>query len=155
MPISNSGDDATVQGVTTFHFSLRPDFARPLNISHQYELVFYETQDYSSHVWTIKAGTPFGEKKSRKSTKLRLESSTAGGVAGKDLFEVDWETSTWHNFAVQVDWVKNRLSAYYSSGYEPLKKVVNNVKNDSTGKGQGTISHQQVLLKPLNTDMNV
>ena len=140
MPITNNGTDPTVNGVTTHHFSLRPDFARPLNISHQYELVFIETNDYASHVWTIKAGTPFGEKKSAKSNKLRLESSTAGGVAGTDLFTVDWEISTWHNFAVQVDWVKNRLSAYYSSGYEPLKKVVNNVKNDATGKGQGNIT---------------
>lgn len=149
MPITNNGTDATVNGVTTLHFSLRPDFARPLNISHQYELVFIETNDYASHVWTIKAGTPFGEKEGAISKKLRLEGSTAGGVAGQTLFEVEWDSPTWHNFAVQVDWVKNKLSAYYSRGYEPLQKVVNNIKNDATGKGQ---AHIGVLKLPTNSD---
>lgn len=81
--------------------------AKPLNVSHQYELVFIETNDYSSHVWTIKAGTPFGSSvhPSREAKYLRLESSNAGGKAGKTLFQVPWLTSTWHNFAITTDWV--------------------------------------------------
>ncbi|KAF8446633.1 hypothetical protein BGX38DRAFT_1193646 [Terfezia claveryi] len=150
LPITNNGTDATVQGVTTFHFSMRPDMARPLNVSHQYELVFIETNDFSSHVWTIKAGTPFGSSvhHSPKAKYLRLESSNAGGKAGKTLFKVPWLTSTWHNFAITTDWVNNKLTAYYSCGYEPLRKVVKTITNDATGKGQ---AHIGVLKLPTNS----
>lgn len=150
IPITNNGTDATVQGVTTFHFSMRPDMARPLNMSHQYELVFIETNDFSSHVWTIKAGTPFGSSvhPSPEAKYLRLESSTAGGKAGQTLFQVPWLTSTWHNFAITTDWVNNKLTAYHSCGYKPLQKVVNTITNNATGKGQ---AHIGVLKLPTDS----
>jgi len=34
----NNGSDATVQGVTTLHFSVMNDCARPLNMSHMYHV---------------------------------------------------------------------------------------------------------------------
>jgi hypothetical protein len=38
IPASNNGTDATVQGKTTFHWSLRDDPVRPLNFSHEYHV---------------------------------------------------------------------------------------------------------------------
>ncbi|KAF8473303.1 hypothetical protein BDZ91DRAFT_691645 [Kalaharituber pfeilii] len=156
LPISNNGTDPTVQGITTFHVSLRPDANRSLNISHQYELVFIETNDFSSHVWTLKAGTPFGANPSTSPlTKyLRLEGSTANGKTADVLFRVPWEIKTWHNFAITTDWVNNKLWAYYSSGNEPLKKVVNMIDNDATGKGQAHIGVLKLPTSSTNPSQN-
>ncbi|KAI5810259.1 hypothetical protein DFH27DRAFT_181849 [Peziza echinospora] len=145
MPISNNGTDVTVQGTTTFHFSIKPDTARALNSSHQYELAFIETNDYSSHVWTLKTGTPFNQASGAISKTLRLEGSNANGATAKTLYSVQWDTGSWHNFAITTDWVNNKISAYYSSGNSPLKSVVSSQTNDATGKG---VAHLGVLKLP-------
>ncbi len=108
LPDANNGTDATVQGVTTLHFSIREDPKKPLNYSHEYQPVFIETNDFASHVWTLKTGTPFGTDPASlpegKAKTLRLGSSTAGGAMEVVLFERPFETGTWYNFAIQTDW---------------------------------------------------
>lgn len=42
-PASNDGTDASTDGVKTVHFALQKDAARPLNLSHEYQLFFLET----------------------------------------------------------------------------------------------------------------
>lgn len=73
------------------------------------QLVFIETNDYSSHVWTLKTGTAFGASKvpAKDARTLRLGSSTAGGAAENVLFSVPFKKDgPWHNFAVETNWVK-------------------------------------------------
>ena len=105
---SNNGTDATVQGVTTLHFSIREDPAKPLNYSHEYQIVFIETNDFASHVWTLKTGTPFGTDPASleegKAKTLRLGSSTAGGAMEVVLFEQPFVSDVWYNFAIQTNW---------------------------------------------------
>ncbi|KAL0640151.1 hypothetical protein Q9L58_000709 [Maublancomyces gigas] len=139
MPGVNNGLDVTVQGITTFHFSIKEDIHRPLNYSHQYELVFIETNDYSSHVWTLKTGSAFGATKlpAKDAKTLRLGSSTAGGAPEEVLFSVPFGDGSWHNFAVETNWDKNTIAVYYSAGYGLLQKVVKTRTNDATGQGQG------------------
>lgn len=43
-------------GVTAFHFSIKEDAARPLNYSHEYQIVFIEPND-GSHVFGIQLGS--------------------------------------------------------------------------------------------------
>lgn len=38
VPATNNGSDITVQGTTTFHWSIRNDPMRPLNFSHEYHV---------------------------------------------------------------------------------------------------------------------
>src|SRR5258706_1953745 len=108
LPDANNGTDATVQGVTTLHFSIREDPMKPLNYSHEYQPVFIETNDFASHVWTLKTGTPIGTDPASlpegKAKTLRLGSSTAGGAEEVVLFEKPFETGTWYNFAIQTNW---------------------------------------------------
>ena len=114
LPITNNGTDATVQGVTTLHFSIQEDPAKPLNYSHEYQLVFIETNDFASHVWTLKTGTPFGTDPASlpegKAKTLRLGSSTAGGADEVVLFETPFDTCSWNNFAIQTDWDKRYVA---------------------------------------------
>ncbi|KAL7276655.1 hypothetical protein RUND412_000360 [Rhizina undulata] len=103
LPSINNDTDAAVQGTTTFHFSIRADPARPLNYSHNYELVFIETNDYSSHVFTLKTGVPFGSNETVADAEtFRMGSSTASGDE-----KVLWEVAVgrgWHNWAVENNW---------------------------------------------------
>jgi hypothetical protein len=111
LPVTNNGTDATVQGVTTLHFSIQEDPSKPLNYSHEYQLVFIETNDFASHVWTLKTGTPFGTDPlpEDKAKTLRLGSSTAGGAMETVLFEKPLNCGVWYNFAIQTDWDKRRV----------------------------------------------
>jgi len=149
MPSVSSGSDSTVQGITTLHFSMQPDTSKPLNYSHEYQLVFIETQDYSSHVWTIETGVPYGGSISNPET-LRLTSSTANGASENVLFSAPF--TGWSNWAVQVDWDSSTLTAYYSTGTDPLELVVNKVENNAVGKGQ---EHIGVLKMPTGASGSV
>jgi hypothetical protein len=54
---SNTALDAIMEvGTTVFHFSIQVDKKRPLNISHEYQVVFIEPND-GSHVFEIQVGT--------------------------------------------------------------------------------------------------
>ncbi|KAF3181550.1 hypothetical protein TWF106_010436 [Orbilia oligospora] len=136
LPGVNSGNDATNNGVTAHHFSIRTDPTRPLNYTHEYQPVFIETQDYSSHVWQLKTGTPFAESWPLADAKtLRLYSSSTSS-APSELLNVPFTEDEWHNFAIESDWDNNLITVYYSTGLSPLAKVVGPVSNDASGKGQ-------------------
>ncbi|EPS41330.1 hypothetical protein H072_4811 [Dactylellina haptotyla CBS 200.50] len=153
LPGPNSGNDITTNGVTTHHFSLRTDNTRPLNYSHEYQPVFIETQDYSSHVWQIKIGTPFGEEWPLEDAKtIRLySSSTSNGPY--ELFRTPFTTDEWHNFAIETDWVNNKISAYYSSGLSPLEQLFPRINNDASGKGQFHIGMLKLPTGPVGIDV--
>ncbi|KMS82356.1 hypothetical protein BVRB_033960, partial [Beta vulgaris subsp. vulgaris] len=55
LPKSGAG---LTSGVTTFHFSLMKDPKNPLNLAHEYQLVFIEPND-GTHVFEIKYGTAY------------------------------------------------------------------------------------------------
>ncbi|KAK6524810.1 hypothetical protein TWF281_011708 [Arthrobotrys megalospora] len=136
LPGVNSGNDATNNGVTAHHFSIRTDPTRPLNYTHEYQPVFIETQDYSSHVWQLKTGTPFAESWPLADAKtLRLYSSSTSS-APTELLNVPFTEDEWHNFAIESDWDNNMITVYYSTGLSPLAKVTGPVSNDASGKGQ-------------------
>lgn len=42
-------------GTTAFHFSITPDTCKPLNLTHEYQVVFIEPTD-GTHVFAIKLG---------------------------------------------------------------------------------------------------
>jgi hypothetical protein len=53
---SNAALDAVMEvGTTVFHFSIQKDGKRPLNYSHEYQIVFIEPDD-GTHVFEIQLG---------------------------------------------------------------------------------------------------
>jgi hypothetical protein len=99
------------------------------------QLIFLEAADYSSHIFAFKAGTPRDGRATQFRNGLRLESSTKAG-SSRTLYEINFVDNVWHNFAVQINFNTNRLSAFYSQNNTPLNRVVNNIANDATGRGQ-------------------
>ena len=47
-------------GIKTLHFSIKADPARPLNFSHEYQLVFQEDAAFSTNQFALKTGTLIG-----------------------------------------------------------------------------------------------
>ncbi|EWC44436.1 hypothetical protein DRE_06804 [Drechslerella stenobrocha 248] len=153
LPIVNNGNDVTNNGVTAHHFSVRVDPTRPLNYTHEYQPVFIETQDYSSHVWQLKTGTPFAETWDISAAKtLRLYSSSTSS-SPTELLNVPFTDTEWHNFAIESDWENGLITVYYSTGQAALAKVVGPIPNDTSGKGQLHVGLLKLPTGPAGIDV--
>ncbi|KAJ8587086.1 hypothetical protein M405DRAFT_794768 [Rhizopogon salebrosus TDB-379] len=136
-------------GTTVFHVSIQEDPAKPLNLSHEYQVVWIEPND-GSHIFEIQLGSPFTIPTSTapvpdaRSLKVRNHALTL-------LFETPFTANNWHNFAVQVDWTNRTLGVFYSTNATPLAAVTGLEDNSSAPSGvaaQGDY-HFGVLKLPL------
>ncbi|KZT64610.1 glycoside hydrolase family 131 protein [Daedalea quercina L-15889] len=153
--LSTNGNASTVQGTTTFHWSVRTDSTRPLNYSHEYHPVWHEYADYSSSQFTITAGVPFSTAKDPKITTAKslrvagLQSNTPETTFFQTLFTDD----VWHNFALTMGWVDNTITVYYSEGYAPLELVAGPAFNNNTGGGAFHVGILKEPTGPLGIDV--
>ncbi|GJE92570.1 glycoside hydrolase family 131 protein [Phanerochaete sordida] len=151
---ANNGDHNDLNpiletGTTVFHVSIKQDPTRPLNVSHEYQIVFIEPSD-GSHVFELQLGSPFTDPTGP------LPAPGAHSFKVRDhaldvLFETPFAPGAWHNFGVQVDWTQRTLAVLYSAGAAPLAVVVRAAPNLSAAPGaagQGDF-HFGVLKLPL------
>jgi hypothetical protein len=165
-----NGSDASNEGVRTFHWSIRQDARRPMNLTHEYMNVWHEAGDYSSNQWSLNVGVMLVQDK-----PIDTNVSTVG--LDKRLWKildrrnnVIWTTrierDTWQNFGIVMDIpakygrlnedvcantniVSSTLQVLYSEDYEPLRPVTKIIHNDNSGGGQYQIG---ILKKPTETD---
>lgn len=133
-----------------FHFSVKVDTKRPLNLSHEYQVVWIEPND-GSHVFDLQIGelvitalciwgylldlgspftNPTGKLPSQDAHFLKVRDH-----AGNVLFRTPFSTTSWHNFAMQVDWTNRTLAVLYSSDSSALKVVTKPTPNFSATAG--------------------
>ncbi|KZO95153.1 glycoside hydrolase family 131 protein [Calocera viscosa TUFC12733] len=144
VPAPNNGTDATVQGTTTFHWSVRTDPTRVLNYTgHEYHPTWHETHDYSTSEFTFHTGTYFNQSNEIPYYPgLDLTTPKTLRLAGRQTspeyvyISVPFTEDTWHNFAVTLGWNSNEMTIYYSTDYEPLEVIAGPVTNNNTGGGQ-------------------
>ncbi|KAK7689951.1 hypothetical protein QCA50_006591 [Cerrena zonata] len=136
-------------GVTAFHFSVKKDDKKPLNLSHEYQPVFIEPND-GTHVFDLQVGSPFtiptGTLPSNNSNILKIRDHS-----GNILFSTDFTSNNWHNFAVQVDWTNLKLGVFYSKDnavLAPVSKLVANAGAKNGTDGQGDF-HVALLKLPI------
>lgn len=136
-------------GTTVFHVSILEELEKPLNMSHEYQIVWIEPND-GTHVFDIQLGSPFtiptGTVPVSDARFLKVRNH-----AHDLLFETPFTSHDWHNFAVQIDWTNLTLGVFYSTNGEPLKAVTGLVENSSASPGaagQGDY-HFGVLKLPL------
>jgi hypothetical protein len=136
-------------GVSVFHFSIMMDKTRPLNFSHEYQIVFIEPND-GTHVFGVQLGSPF----TIPTGSLPVANAQSFQIldhASNVLFTTAFSSDTWHNFAVQVDWNNRTLAVLYSTNGDYLKavtKVVPNLTATAGAAGQGDF-HFGVLKLPV------
>ncbi|CCA72240.1 hypothetical protein PIIN_06174 [Serendipita indica DSM 11827] len=155
IPATNNGSDATVQGTTTFHWSIRNDPARPLNYSHEYHAAWHETADYSTSQFTFLTGKPFDSSFDPNVTNARTL-RVAGRQSNRPeitFFQTPFTFDIWHNFALTIGWESNQFTVYYSKGHQPLKKVAGPSYNDNSGGGQFHVGMLKLPTGPLGIDV--
>ncbi|KAG8856071.1 hypothetical protein FRB96_006638 [Tulasnella sp. 330] len=138
---------------TVFHFSIARDDLFPLNIDHEYQIVFIEPTD-GTHVFQIRYGSNFAAP-----TQPDLPTSNAKNLEVTDhalnvIYSVPFESLTWYNFAVQVDWTNRTLGVLASKNGDTLKqvtpKVLPNLSSTAGPNGQGDFHFGMVKLPLAN-----
>ncbi|KAM0719926.1 hypothetical protein Q7P37_004061 [Cladosporium fusiforme] len=142
---ANATDSVT--GVKTLHWSLKTDHARPLNYSHEYQLVWLENQDYSANQFTIGTGTPYGSNNtSRRDAESLFLLGTSDSNPQQTLWKTPFTDGVWHNFGLVLDYDNNQVEVFYSKGGAPLARKTKFIANDLSNLGQ---YHLGVLKKPI------
>ncbi|KAJ7085218.1 hypothetical protein B0H15DRAFT_847431 [Mycena belliarum] len=134
-------------GVTVFHFSIKGDGQRPLNYSHEYQVVFIEPSD-GTHVFGIQLGSPF----TNPTGALPAPNAHSFKVldhALNVLFTATFSPLRWHNFAVTVDWERLTLKVSYSIEGSALKSVTSTLMNPTATPGAIGDFHFGVLKLPI------
>ncbi|KAJ8108774.1 hypothetical protein ONZ43_g6323 [Nemania bipapillata] len=142
---SNSGTDASTTGVKTLHFSVMKDTERPLNLTHEYQLVFLESNDFSTNQVVLKTGTILGANTADPDTLQLFGNVNANPV--QTLFSTPFTEDVFHNFAVTLDFNALTTQVFYSQGNDALVAQTQALANDVSGQGQ---FHFGVLKKGLN-----
>ncbi|KAJ7752577.1 hypothetical protein B0H16DRAFT_1373199, partial [Mycena metata] len=133
--------------VSVFHFSIKADVLRPLNYSHEYQIVFIEPSD-GTHVFGIQLGSPFTD----PTGQLPVTNAHSFKVldhALNVLFMRPFVSHIWHNFAIQVDWENRTLMVSYSTEGFPLEAVSSVIPNPTVALGAVGDFHFGVLKLPL------
>ena len=99
---TNSGSDDSTLGVKTLHFSLRKDDARPLNVSHEYQLTFLEDSSFSTNQFALKTGTIGGQAVGQDPNQLVLVGNVNANPV-VTLFNTSFTADVWHNFGLTLD----------------------------------------------------
>ncbi|CAN8098175.1 unnamed protein product [Discula destructiva] len=133
-PANNNGTDPSTLGVKTVHFSLMKDLARGLNLSHEYQLFFLESADFSTNQIVLKTGTLLDRATPDPDTLMVFGNVNDAG--GQLLFSTPFTPGVFQNFALTLNFDANTVEIFHSTGFNALISVVAPVANDNSGQGQ-------------------
>lgn len=75
------------------------DTARPLNLSHEYQMVFLESNDFSTNQIVLKTGTVLDQNVADPDTLMLFSNVKNASL----LFSTKFTEGTFHNFGVTLD----------------------------------------------------
>lgn len=122
-------NDVAVTGVRTVHFSVQKDAEKPLNVTHDYQLVSLESKDFTKHQFDVRTGADNGK-------NIAVVGTSGGGGAQKKIFETPFGDGAFENFAIKLDFDKNTMQVFHSTGDAALKQVTEPIANDLSGLGE-------------------
>lgn len=103
LPASNSGTDPSTAGVKTIHFSVQKDTLRSLNTSHEYQLFFLESNDYSTNQVVLKYGSIIGGNPNGVSSDSLMVVGNVNANPVALLYSTKFTPGTWHNFGITLN----------------------------------------------------
>ncbi|OLN98066.1 hypothetical protein CCHL11_06786 [Colletotrichum chlorophyti] len=122
-------NDVAVTGVRTMHFSVQRDAAKPLNATHDYQLMNLESKDFSFHQIDVRTGAENGN-----DIAVFGNSKNPGGA--QKLFSTPFGEGKFENFALKMDFNANTVQVFHSTGDDPLKQVTEPLPSDLAGLGE-------------------
>lgn len=98
---NDPGADAADSGVVTFHWSVKQDPKRPLNLTHEYMDIWHERADYAGNQFSFAGGLilPVDGGLDNESDKWRVQNAK-----NEFVFQVPIEEVEWQNFGIQLDY---------------------------------------------------
>ncbi|KAF2713009.1 glycoside hydrolase family 131 protein [Pleomassaria siparia CBS 279.74] len=124
---------SATSGVKTLHFSMKVDSTRPLNVSHEYLLVFLETATFDANQFRVKTGTQIGSDGATKNDLLILGNSKDGN---EPLFSTPFVADQFTNIALKMDFNANTIQVFQSTGTAALVQRTEPLANDLSGNGE-------------------
>ena len=109
---SLSADNITTTGVKTLHFSIKPSTERPLNVSHEYLMVFLERGDFAGNQISLKTGTLLGSDGATKNDLVLLGNSNDGSEV---LASTAFDPTDFTNFALVMDFEQKYETSLFLS----------------------------------------
>jgi len=104
---NDAGADASDKGIVTFHWSIKQDERRPLNLSHEYMNVWHEKADYSGNQFMFVGGVVLvGDGGTGVDTKRERETWKIQNTKNEFIFTTKISRREWQNFGVQLDYVR-------------------------------------------------
>ena len=104
---NDPGADQSDKGVVTFHWSVKQDAHRPLNLSHEYMNVWHEKADYSGNQFMFVGGVVLvGDGGTGVDTKREREMWRIQNIKNEFVFKTKMMFGEWQNFAVQLNYPK-------------------------------------------------
>lgn len=101
----NDPGDAADSGIVTFHWSVKQDNTKALNLSHEYMDVWHERADYSGNQFTFVGGVVLTQDGGTGlDTRTEREKWRVQNWRNEFVFEIGMEFEEWQNFAVQLDY---------------------------------------------------
>lgn len=102
---NDAGADPSDAGIVTFHWSIKQDPARKLNLTHEYMNVWHEKGDYSGNQFMFVGGLVLpGDGGNGIDTVEEREKWRVQNAKQEFVFEVKMERREWQNFGVQLDY---------------------------------------------------
>jgi len=147
-----NGSDASNTGRQTFHWSIHLDSSRPLNLTHEYMLVWHEANSYAFNQFSLNAGIMLEQDQPENSnvtttglpkTLWKVLNSENDVIYTSPMLQDEWQ-----NFGVTLDYENNTIQLLTSSSFFPLKSVTPPLSNNNTGGGQYQLG---ILKKPTDT----
>ncbi|GJC81561.1 hypothetical protein ColLi_04399 [Colletotrichum liriopes] len=136
LPVSNNGTDPSTSGIKTVHWSMMKDPQRPLNLTHEYQMVFLESSLFSSNQFALKYGDLIGIHPEDPDVLHLFGNSNTN--PSPELFKTKFTEGVFHNFALTLDFTKRSA---------PLVPQGKPIENDIQGQGQ---FHFGILKKSIN-----
>lgn len=103
-----NGSDATNEGVATFHWSVKQDLDRRMNLTHEYMNVWHEANDYASNQFSLNTGVMLEQDQPIDSNVSTIGLSKRLWKVLDRKNNVVWTTqivwNEWENFAVNLDY---------------------------------------------------
>ncbi|WAR62281.1 hypothetical protein PtB15_14B376 [Puccinia triticina] len=116
----------TLSGITTWYQTIRLASDAPLSLEHGYLLASIE----GDHVFDIFCGSDFDAKNYEHKPSSNSKTIRVRDWSTKTLLELPLVYDQNYNFAITVDWDKNTLTVYSSTGTDPLKMASGPMAND-------------------------
>ncbi|KAH7359258.1 hypothetical protein B0T11DRAFT_330954 [Plectosphaerella cucumerina] len=122
-------NDVAVSGIRTMHFSVQRDPAKPLNATHDYQIMNLESKDFAFRTIDVRTGAENGN-------EIAVFGNSNTAPAPQKVFSVPFGEGAFENFAIKMDFTANTIQVFHSTGQTPLQQVTEPVANDLANSGE-------------------